>query len=520
MTKGVFRGVFWAAVLGGTGLATASILAPLPAGNLPPSTPQVTAPQSTDLIAPSKATPPKLVGTSDPVELATAPRVVSPAQEGTTPEADTDPLALPSTTDVGIDLAAPETGVSPDLAAETETPVLPNPQSIAPQVPINEEDLQVELATPQPVEVVDPEVVVETVPTEDRAVEIANAETENEEITATLEAEVIIEAPIAVEAPTADTTALNMVPQFPQDGQPTPDAPASLESPDAPELTPDLDISGGPKPRVVSLADGESAARPSGVGKVKVNRGLAAPSEQDVAQMPDLAPAEAEDTRAPLEAYATPYEGQFDRPLMSLILLDTGALDGAPRAVNEVPFPVTVVIDATRPDSAERMSAYRAAGVEVAATMQLPSGALAADIEVALEATFKTLPQTVALIDMGGESRAATEQILATLSRDGRGFVSADNGLNSGVRAARSADVPAAEVYRDIDGAGQDARAIRRFLDQAAFRARQDDSVVVMGRIEAETLSALIQWGSASRAGQVDLVPLSAVLQYDLANAR
>ena len=46
--------------------------------------------------------------------------------------------------------------------------------------------------------------------------------------------------------------------------------------------------------------------------------------------------------------------------------------------------------------------------------------------------------------------------------------------------------VAAATLFRDFDKDGQDARVIRRFLDQAAFRARQDGSVVMLGRVRAE----------------------------------
>ena len=66
---------------------------------------------------------------------------------------------------------------------------------------------------------------------------------------------------------------------------------------------------------------------------------------------------------------------------------------------------------------------------------------------------------------------------------------------------------------RDLDAEGQDARVIRRFLDQAAFRARQESGVVMLGRVRPDTISALILWGTANRAGQVALVPVSAVLR-------
>jgi polysaccharide deacetylase 2 family uncharacterized protein YibQ len=77
------------------------------------------------------------------------------------------------------------------------------------------------------------------------------------------------------------------------------------------------------------------------------------------------------------------------------------------------------------------------------------------------------------------------------------------------------AGVPAATIYRDLDGEGQDAQVIRRFIDQAAFRARQDSGVVLLGRMRPDTVTALINWGNDKRAAQVAQVPLSAVLRGD-----
>ena len=53
---------------------------------------------------------------------------------------------------------------------------------------------------------------------------------------------------------------------------------------------------------------------------------------------------------------------------------------------------------------------------------------------------------------------------------------------------------------------------IRRFVDQAAFRARQESGVILLGRVRPDTISALTLWGNANRAGQVALAPVSAVL--------
>ena len=69
-------------------------------------------------------------------------------------------------------------------------------------------------------------------------------------------------------------------------------------------------------------------------------------------------------------------------------------------------------------------------------------------------------------------------------------------------------------MFRDFDNKGQSAVVMRRFLDQAAFKARQQPGGVVMvGRLQAETISALLLWGLQDRATRVALAPISALLQ-------
>ena len=54
---------------------------------------------------------------------------------------------------------------------------------------------------------------------------------------------------------------------------------------------------------------------------------------------------------------------------------------------------------------------------------------------------------------------------------------------------------------------------MRRFLDQAAFRAGQEEAgVIMMGRVRPDTISALLLWGLQDRASRVALAPVSALL--------
>jgi len=129
---------------------------------------------------------------------------------------------------------------------------------------------------------------------------------------------------------------------------------------------------------------------------------------------------------------------------------------------------------------------------------------------------FATLPETIALLDIGAAGlqadRIVTEQAMEVLAAQGRGFVTVSQGLNMASRAAEQAGVRSVVVYRQLDDEGQDARIVRRFIDQAAFRARQESGVVLVGRVRPDTISALILWGTANQDDLVAVVPLSAVL--------
>jgi polysaccharide deacetylase 2 family uncharacterized protein YibQ len=95
----------------------------------------------------------------------------------------------------------------------------------------------------------------------------------------------------------------------------------------------------------------------------------------------------------------------------------------------------------------------------------------------------------------------------------GYGLVMQDNGLNTVQKLAHREGVPSGVVFRDFDGAGQDPRAMRRFLDQAAFRAGQEGAVLMLGRLKPDTISALLMWGLQDRASRVALMPTSASLR-------
>lgn len=309
-----------------------------------------------------------------------------------------------------------------------------------------------------------------------------------------------------------------------------------LPAPDASPLPPPAvaPVRGAPPPDALAL-DTEPAeptpARPErialeggglpGSASVLVRRPeaeAAGPASEAAPPPAEPPPAEplAVDAPALLRHAAAFTPPEAPRPLLSLVLLDEGALADAPATVAALPFAVSVALDPTGPDAAGRMASYRAAGIEVLALARLPAGARPQDVEVFLGGALDLLPEAVAVLDLGEgglRGRDATAAMaLSRLARDGLGAVLAEGGLGRGAEAAEAAGVPAAEILRDLDGAGQDEAAIRRALDDAVRRAAQEGEAVVLGRLGAGTLAAVGAWSREGRAREVTVAPVSAVL--------
>lgn len=214
----------------------------------------------------------------------------------------------------------------------------------------------------------------------------------------------------------------------------------------------------------------------------------------------------------PFERNAEPADPEAGLPLMSIVLIEEEGSVGA-EALEEFPYPITFAIDPSDPKAAARMAARRAAGFEVMILADLPREGSAQDAETALPVWFERLPQAMGIlegIDTGVQgNRPLADQVASIAQAAGYGLVLQDNGLNTVQKMALRDGVPAGVVFRDFDGAGQDPRAIRRFLDQAAFRAGQEGAVIMLGRLKPDTISALLVWGLQDRANRVALVPVS-----------
>ncbi|MBP0481875.1 divergent polysaccharide deacetylase family protein [Sagittula salina] len=290
--------------------------------------------------------------------------------------------------------------------------------------------------------------------------------------------------------------------ETPPDMAPEPPAEAAPEGQPVPPTPPRLARMAG------SLVDRERAGESSRLPSI------GAPEEDGEAPLTDaglLGP------DSPLVKYASRFPPPAGVPRMAVILIDDGSAPMGPVELETLPFPVSFAIAPGHPKASEVAEGYRERGFEVLALADMPEGAQASDVEVALSGLMGLVPGAVGVLEGTGTglqgSRAVASQAAAYLGASGHGLVMEPKGLNTAQKLASKAGVPAVTLFRDFDGAGQDENLIRRTLDQAAFRAKQEGEVVMLGRLKAGTLSALMLWGLQDRGNNIALVPISVVLK-------
>lgn len=477
MARGFLSGVFWGGVISVAGAAALSIASDSPTA---PDA-DVQAPQS--VAAPQEETggTPQTRGDADLVMDGDAPQVDSPQADDLTAAeaAGADTPSIPQTGQVeGLSDPA-EAGEGASVAVDTDAPVQPNLQTDAPQAPLSETELSISTDPAQPAAPQVPDT-----PT-------AFAEDAPPDATETPSAE----------APVPNTSEPTPAPQAPEvaetpaDPNPSPEQSAALPSTQDPAIDTGRPTIGRPANSLVDRAPSANGAE-DGV-------------EESAADGP------------PIQAYAAPFENPEDKPLMSIVLIDEGAdLTGGSvglAALQSFPYPLTFAVKALLADATDRMAEYRAQGFEVAALLDLPAGATASDTEVTLSAAMDAVPEAVAVMEGTGiglqETRDASDQVAAAVLATGHGLILQSKGLNTAQKLAAREGVPTGLIFRDFDSAGQTPTVIRRFLDQAAFRARQEGGVIMVGRVRPDTISALLLWGLQDRAERVALAPVSAVLQ-------
>jgi len=222
--------------------------------------------------------------------------------------------------------------------------------------------------------------------------------------------------------------------------------------------------------------------------------------------------------QGPIQDYARAFTPTVPpKPLFAILLRDIGD-KGMPReALLKLPFAVSIVLDPLDPGANDAMQAWRGAGQEVVMAMSgLPAGAEPSDVAQTFQALSTSLPQAVALIDANGltfqNDRPLASLVVPEVQSAGMGLVTFDEGLDAADQIARRSGVPAAQVFRRLDGKGEGKDVIRRYLDRATFKAAQDGAVVVLGDTSADTVAAILEWSVEGKASGVTLAPLTAVL--------
>ncbi|MEP5090955.1 MAG: divergent polysaccharide deacetylase family protein, partial [Paracoccaceae bacterium] len=322
------------------------------------------------------------------------------------------------------------------------------------------------------------------------------------------------ETPLTVETASADPLPLPEpeVPEVAAAPQQEIEAPQLSEQDKTDPATPKPAAEPTPAPQVTTLLPdnggeaGTNAAKPEKVAtlapKVQTKRlptvqTTQPPAEADVQE--EAATIVFDSELKPIQRFAVPFENTDAKPLMAIVLMDdgTGLSSGnaAAAALSNFPYPITFAVDSGLPDGAEKMRRYRDNGFEVMAMVNLPKGSSATDTEVSMGVALNAIPEAVAVLegtDTGVQgNREMSNQIAAILSASGLGLVTQPKGLNTAQKLASRSGVPAATLFRDFDGEGQNPDVIRRFLDQAAFKAGQDGGVIMVGRLRPDTISAL-----------------------------
>lgn len=508
--RGFVRGILWGGVVAFGGLAVVSQLAG------PPSPEVTTAPVAANTNAPEAA------NTDAPLIAMTDAPVAAP-----------DPAPAASDSDSAPPLAVTDAPAAPDAPASAATaPVLPTPgeapaaQSQAALPDVSSSDSPVAMA-PAPAE---PPVAP---PSELPLTEMASAgqvSPPNPPVAG--ESAPQAAQPVVPDAPATDGAPLpaDLPPPPPltpeeeallrpvPEATPVPDAlpepqPADPTPEPGPMPEPEADLAAVPRPGLDDLAEGVVTGRLPRIGD-------AAPAEPDAmadAAVPDLLDPALDDSLPPLLRFARPFENTAQKPLFAIILVDK-AQEGVNRAeLAALDLALTIVVDPLSEGAAERAAIWRAGGQEVVmAGSGIPEGASPGDLEQSFQVLAERLPEAVAVIDTDGtafqNNRPLASQVVPILAEQGRGLITFDQGLNAADQVAQRENLPATTIFRQIDGEGEDAPVIRRYLDRAAFKAAQEGRVAVIGDLRPETVAGVLEWAVEGRASTVAIAPISALL--------
>ena len=519
MIRGFLLGITYGLALGLVGLVALAIWGTQPPGSQPPEAPQVEAPVAASQPEPTDTVFAADMETAESTDAAAPVGLVAPLGAQDEGGIENDPGAAPSATGVEGAMADPTTESEGGADVAPLAPVAPVAIGGSPSAPT--EDSAAVASTAPAAPPVQPVVAADEIAALPEASEDGTPSftfTEAAPVAPSLQGQPA-EPDAGSSPPAIDTTPVAPpAPDVSEEGVAADEsqAPQAAEEETVDDLTPAPEAAPEPEPLPeasepilpqVGFSGQPATVLPEGTGAVRINRPDAKTTEGQAARPELILTGRALDDFA---GYAEP----SDLPRLSIVFIDDGSMPGGPDVLSASSSPVSVAVDPWFDGAADLAAAYRAKDIEVLVRLDLMQGTAPRDVEAALAVAFAAIPEAVGVLLVDSTAGdPAMAQLMEILGAEGRGLIAVPQGLNRAMRAATVSEVPAALIYRELDAEEQDAATIRRLLDQAAYRARQESGVVLLARVRPETLSAMILWSEADRARQVAIVPASTVLR-------
>ena len=563
MARGFLSGAFWGVLVAVGGAAGLSVLSGGPdAPQRAPEAAAVEVPAGSEFNQSRDDREASLPASEPVVTSVAAPKVLAPEPDDLSPmkDTDTDPGAQPAagTLEGGLSEPVAGQGAAPDVAARSDGPVGQSAQSSAPQAPQDEAELSISTEPAQPMAPpAEPEVtafaepeaepepepepepqpapeVQSDAPAEPMAPALETAQSdgqpsagdaqpvENTQIPAKPEAsteELVIRVAPEPATPTEMVQASDEnVAEAEPESEVAKAEPSEAEPVIEPVIEPEQEVEPEAEPETAGIRIGKPAsdlktlgAKDIPTGRLPSVRAGSEPAAEDGEEPADRS------AMPPIKRFAVDVQVDENKPKMAIVLIDDESGPVAMDALSAFPYPLAFAVDTGRDGAADKMAIYRAAGFEVLALVDLPEGSSPSDVEVAMPVLLERVPEAVAVMEAPEDGiqsdRSISDQVARILADTGHGLLLYPKGLNTAQKLAAKNGVPSATIFRDFDANDQNARAIRRFLDNGALRAGSEGGVVMVGRIRPDTVSALLLWGLEDRADQIALVPVSQLLQ-------
>ncbi|HIP23906.1 MAG TPA: hypothetical protein EYG79_09995 [Rhodobacteraceae bacterium] len=214
-----------------------------------------------------------------------------------------------------------------------------------------------------------------------------------------------------------------------------------------------------------------------------------------------------------IEVFATAFTGDTSKPMMAIVLEDT--LESSLQPLVDAGVPISFAVPANIDNSITAQS-IRGAGFEV--VVLIPEGVSRTEGVAENIARFmQNVPVAVAIMDANPPAlmlnRDSMQAVIEASRSSGLGLITfAKNGELVARSQAEEAGVLFGSALQISDDF-QDEELIIQALNQAAFVAGTNDRAIIFAKTRPSTINALLRWLQSARAGQVEIVPVSVVLQ-------